>query len=416
MFALVDCNNFYASCERLFRPDLIGRPIVVLSNNDGNIVARSREAKALGIPMGAPFFKVRPLITSHRVVVFSSNYTFYGDISQRVMEVLSAFAPRIEIYSIDEAFLDLTGFSPEQLSREMEFLKERVERWTGIAVSIGVARTKTLAKVANEIAKKRNGLRVLADRADENATLAALPVGDVWGIGPRLAPQLCSLGVTTAGALADSDPTWVRKTFNVVVERTARELAGMSCLSLEDAPPPRKSLMVSRSFGTKLTALRDVEEAVAAHAARAAEKLRAMELETSHVAVFIMTNPFSVTDPQWSGQGGTALPIGSADMIELTETALHVLRRIWRHGYAYQKAGILLTNLTPAGAGQPSLFSAALGPERKKLMAAIDAINADYGRDTIRLAATGMRRAWTMRASRRSPRYTTCWSELPKVR
>jgi DNA polymerase V len=185
MFALVDCNNFYASCERLFRPDLVGRPIVVLSNNDGNIVARSREAKALGIPMGAPIFKVRPLITSHNVVVFSSNYTFYGDISHRVMEVLSAFAPRIEIYSIDEAFLDVTGFSPEQLSREMGLLKERVERWTGIAVSIGVGRTKTLAKVANEIAKKGNGMRVLTHAADEKVTLATLPVGDVWGIGAR---------------------------------------------------------------------------------------------------------------------------------------------------------------------------------------------------------------------------------------
>lgn len=421
MFALVDCNNFYASCERVFQPKLEGQPIVVLSNNDGCVIARSNEAKALGIPMGAPYFKYERMLRAHRVQVFSSNYALYGDLSRRVVQVLARFAPALEIYSIDECFLDLSGL-PQDLTTYALEIARTTRQWTGIPVSIGLAPTKTLAKIANRLAKK--GLSPTGPVldwtriADPGAALAAVPVEEVWGIAGRWGERLRALGLTQAAALREADPKWLRRHFGVVMERIGLELRGVSCLSLETVPPPRKQILTSRSFGEKVTRLEDLRAAVTRFAVRAGEKLRAQGLSAQALSVFIQTSPFDTTQPYYANAVTLAFDRPSQDSGYLIRQALRGLERLFRDGYAYQKAGVMLLDLVPAGVAQTDLFpSEASDPVRSsRLMQALDQINRRHGRQTVRFAGEGLSERWHLRTRLKSPNYTTRWTELPTVR
>lgn len=411
-FALVDCNNFYASCERVFDPRLVGVPVIVLSNNDGCVVARSAEAKKLGIKMGVPFFQIEPFCKRNGVRVFSSNYTLYGDMSRRVMRVLAEWAPAMEVYSIDEAFLDVSHFREDQLQQELTLLRARVHMWTGIPVSIGVGRTKTLAKIANDMAKRGTGVAVLAE-AQETQAMTDLPVGDVWGIGQRLTAALEPLGITTAAKLRNADTRQLRERFNVVVERTVMELRGTSCLSLEDITSARKTLMVSRSFGDKVTTLADLEAAVSTHAARAAEKLRAGRQVAEHIEVFMHTSPFDKTTKPYTARAAIALEHATADTRLIASAALSLTGRLFKPGHRYAKAGILMLGLSKAEKATPTLFAGTDDRRSRALMSALDRLNADYGRGVVRFASTKMGKAWRMRIDRRSRSYTTRWNELP---
>ncbi|MBI5519620.1 MAG: Y-family DNA polymerase [Desulfovibrio sp.] len=418
LYALVDCNNFYASCERLFRPELKRTPIVVLSNNDGCVISRSSEAKALGIPMAAPAFQWEHAFRRHGVAVFSSNYALYGDLSARVMSVLEDMAPRVEVYSIDEAFLDLTGVADaETLCRA---LRERVARHTGIPVSIGIARTKTLAKLAAGRAKKRpehEGVFRL-DEADREGLLAATEAGEVWGVGHRSAKRLAARGVRTALDFIRLPQQWVRTELTVTGLHIQLELKGISCLDMAAAPAPRRSVLCSRSFGQLIEDREHLREAVCSFAARAAEKLRRAGLEAQAVQVFVLTPRHRQELPQHQGQATIGLPLPSDFTPEIVDAALRGLDEAFREGFAYLKAGVVLLGLTPASARQRSLLD--LPPEerqrRRALTAVMDAVNARHGRGALRLALSAAPdRPWHMRQHRRSPRYTTNWDELPRV-
>ncbi len=419
LFALVDCNNFYASCERLFRPELKGRPVVVLSNNDGCVIARSSEAKALGIPMGAPAFQWERQFRASGVAVFSSNFPLYGDLSARIMTTLEGLAPRVEVYSIDEAFLDLTGVAdPVALCRE---IRERVLRWVGIPVSIGLARTKTLAKLVNGVAKKQpghGGVFSLEQGRDTEAVLGVTDVGDVWGIGPRHSKRLLARGVRTALDFVRLPGDWVRREMSVVGLCTQLELAGTSCLSLERAPAPHKSLLCSRTFGRLVSEPAHLREAVVSYAVRAVEKLRREGAEATSVQVYISTPRHRENLPQHSGQATVALPAATAHTPTIIAAALRALEQCFRPGFEYQKAGVMLLGLAPARARQISLLDLDPAERRRQqgLMAALDAVNRRFGSGTLRYAITAAPdRPWHMRQLRRSPRYTTSWDELPRV-
>jgi DNA polymerase V len=419
MFALCDCNNFYASCERLFAPHLEGRPVVVLSNNDGCVIARSNEAKALGIPMGAPFFKFEKIMREHGVTAFSSNFVYYGDLSRRVMQVLGQLSPRIEIYSIDEAFIDCAALPMERTSWALE-VSRTVRQWTGIPVSIGIAPTKTLAKLANRLAKKGmspDGPVLDWTRLSSPAeALTGFPVTDIWGIADRSGARLRRMGIADALALRDADTRRMRAAFGVVMERIVLELRGISCLPLETVPP-RQQIMVSRSFGEKLTAVEDVRAAVAAFAARAGEKLRSQGQAARSLCVFIHTSPFDTRQPQYSNAVTIALERPTQDSGYLIRCARRGLERIFRPGFAYQKAGVLLPDLVPAGLEQGLLF--ATEPDNRgragRLMEVLDAINRTLGRQAVRYASEAVSDRWRMRARLKSPAYTTRWDELPMV-
>lgn len=417
VFGLVDCDSFYASCEKVFRPELARRPVVVLSNNDGCVVARSPEAKALGIAMGAPYFKVLPLCRRAGVAAFSSNYAFYGDMSRRVMQALARWTPHLEVYSIDEAFLDFTGIRAARGETFGLDLVRTVRRWTGIPVSLGIGPTKTLAKAADRCAKRSPGrVRILLERADRDAALAEMPVEDVWGVSDGWGARLRGMGMATAGQLRDADPVVLRKTFSVTLERVALELQGRVCLEHGLAPPPKKNICVSRSFGRLVTELKCLEEAVACHAARAGEKLRAQAGAARGICVYIRTSGFGENEKQYANAWSIAFPVPAGDSRVLIRAALSGLRRIYRPGYIYKKAGVLLLDLQDKRAVQGDLFEAAARPARAEaLMAAADRLNRDMGRDTVFFAAQGIERTWTLRAAMRSPRYTTRWDELPVV-
>lgn len=415
VFALVDCNNFYASCERLFNPKLAGQPIVVLSNNDGCVVARSNETKALGITMGVPEFQIRSLLQAHHVQVFSSNYRLYGDLSQRVMETLEQFSPDLEIYSIDEAFLSLAGFERRNLTDYGRTIRKTVKQWTGLPVSVGIAETKTLAKLANRIAKRtsdQDGVFDLLACPDREALLNGVAVGDVWGIGPNSARLLTQRGITTALQLREADEPWIRKHLGVVGLRVVAELRGQSCLALEDCPPPKQGITYSRAFGRSVSTLAEMEEAVSSYVSRAAEKLRGEGLAATVLTVFIMTNAFT-EEPQYRNSVTCALPVGTDSTSELIRAALKGLRRIYRDGYRYKKAGVMCTALVPTGQVQPDLFDQHDRPRSKRLMTALDAINDRWGAGTLQYAASGLTKAWKTQCHQRSPAYTTDWDELP---
>jgi DNA polymerase V len=422
VFALVDCNNFYASCEKLFDPTLTQKPVVVLSNNDGCVVARSAEVKALGIPMGVPWFKIQDLARRHGIVAFSSNYGLYADMSNRVVEVLGQFTPNLEVYSIDESFLDLAGFDQARLEDYGQQIRQRVADWLGLAVCVGIAPTKTLSKLANHCAKKnlagRTGVCDFTTLKPEALTglLDSIPVNEVWGVGSKLTRRLAAMGIHTVRELRDADAETIRQRLSVVSERTVRELRGVSCLDLEEMAPDKQQIMCSRSFGRYVYRLKELEESVAAYIGRAAEKLRGQDSLAGALMVHIRTNPFSESEPQYQKAMTVALPEATADTRVLVGWGLRLLRRIYRPGYAYQKAGVMLSELRPSALQQASLFTAPDDDGRVgRLMAAMDSLNRKYGRGTLRVAAEGVSTNWQMKRARLSPSYTTDWAGLPVV-
>lgn len=410
-FALVDCNNFYASCERVFEPRLNGRPIVVLSNNDGCVVARSAEAKALGIGMGVPFFKVRGIIRRHRVIVRSSNYALYGDMSERVSAVLEAAAPRCEVYSIDECFLDLDAVP--DLKAWCENLREQVFRWTGIPVSIGTGPTKTLAKVANKIAKAGAGVHVLTPETT-GAALRSMAVEDVWGIGRRWARQLRGRGIYTALDLRDTDDRRIRQRMGVVGQRTVYELRGISCHDLETMTPAKQTTCCARTFASAVSDKGQVNDAIRAYAERAAEKVRRAGQACRTVQVFIRTDFHDMKTPPFSVMAQETLMSPTSDSRAITAAARRIFERIWRSGFPYRKAGVLLMDLSQSAEAMPSLFDDRY-PGSDLLMQAVDRLNGRYGRGSIGLGMPSKDARWKMRQERLSPRYTTRWEEVPRA-
>ena len=419
VFALADCNNFYASCERVFRPSLEGRPVVVLSNNDGCVIARSNEAKALGFAMGDPYHLNREKLAAHDVVVFSSNYALYGDISRRVMDTLGTFTPEVELYSIDEAFLNLAGFERRGLAEYARLIRATVGRDTGIPVSIGIGPTKTLAKIANHLAKaapETGGVLDLAE-TDVDEALAKIEIREVWGVGLRWARWLEAQGIVTALDLKRADPKAIRQKMTVVGERLVHELNGRPCLPLELVEPPRQGLTVSRSFGQTLTALRPIKDALVSFVGRAGEKLRRQPLMAGQVRVFVTTNRFSATQPFYANSATVRLPSPTDFTPDLVEAAMQLLEKLYRPGFHYQKCGVMLLDLSLVTEVQADLFDARDRQREAWLMRALDSLNADHGARTVRVGNVGGKRpAWAMRQALRSPRYTTRWRELPVVR
>ncbi|TKB91231.1 MAG: Y-family DNA polymerase [Nitrospira sp.] len=417
IFALVDCNNFYASCERVFNPKLHGQPIVVLSNNDGCVVARSNEAKALGIGMGVPEFQIRPVLREHQVQVFSSNYTLYGDMSQRVMETLDPFSPELEIYSIDEAFLSLSGFSSWNLTEHGQVIRDTVKRWTGLPVSVGIAETKTLAKIANRVAKRTpdtGGVFDLLACSDREAVLSRVAVEEVWGIGRNHARVLNQNGITTALQLREVDDRWIRKRMGVVGLRLVLELRGVSCLDLEQCPAPKQSLTCSRAFGKLISSLAEMEEAVSVYTSRVAEKLRRERLAASVLTVCLTTNEFK-DGPQYSNTLTRKLPTVTDNTADLIESAIQSIQAIYRGGYHYKKAGVMLTGLVPASQIQADLFDDHNRRKSNRLMSALDAVNDRWGAGALHYASSGFTTSWKTQFHHRSPAYTTDWNSLPIV-
>lgn len=420
MYALVDCNNFYATCERLFRPDLKGKPIVVLSNNDGCVVARSAEAKALGIKMGVPVFKIRDEIKRHGIVVFSSNYALYGDISARVMSVLESQAPSVEVYSIDEAFVDFTGIVPYQALTDFGLhLRQTVYRWTGVTVCVGIAPTKTLAKLANHAAKKyakTGGVVDLSDPVRQQRLLALTDVGDVWGVGRKLTEKLNALGIKTALDLARADKATLRRHFSVVLERTLRELNGEPCLELELTAPAKQQILCSRSFGERIFTKASMAQAVGQYTVRATEKLRQEHQCARLLQVFVRTSGFNPSVPYYSNAASGALLEPSNDTRDFLALAMRLLDGIWKDGYAYAKAGVMLSDFYAAGTYQPDLLATVKArPNSTALMAVMDDIN-QHTRGSLFFARQGIQRHWIMKQEHLSPAYTTRWHELPLVK
>ena len=415
--ALVDCNNFYASCERVFQPQLRGQPVVVLSNNDGCVIARSNEAKALGIEMGAPWHLNKQKFVSEGVIVKSSNYTLYGDMSARVMSTLSTFSPILEIYSIDEAFLGLEGFE-DRLETHVHELRSTVLEWTGIPVSVGVAPTKMLAKVANRLAKKdptSGGVRLLMDIKSQEDALSRIELSDLWGVARRLSDRLKEQNILTPLQLRDADPKKIRTEFGVIGERIVSELRGVSCIGIEEIPPNRKSLIASRSFGRPVEVLNEMEEALATYVSRAAEKMRRQSLICANLTVFIETNPFRKQDRQYRAYQSVQLPIATGDTGRLVAAALKGLAGIWREGYRYKKTGVMLLDLVPANQIQGSLFDTPDTNASQARMRVLDTINRRYGRGALVIGSAGVKSGWKLRRGHLSNNYTTSWSELLKV-
>jgi len=416
-FALIDGNNFYVSCERVFDPRLEGRPVIILSNNDGCAVSRSNEAKALGVRMGAPWFQLRDLAHKHGIVALSSNYALYGDMSRRMMSILAQYAPDQEIYSIDECFLGMDGFGHFDRVVHARQMRRQVMQWIGIPVCVGIADTKTLSKLANHCAKKGlAGTDGVCDfgqlsEGDRNHLFSQIEVGEIWGVGPQLTRQLSARGIGTVEALRTADPKVLRREFSVTMERIIAELNGESCVDLEDVASARQQILSSRSFGTYVSDLASLEEAVASYVGIAAAKLRHQGSIAGRVQVFIRTSPFRQDLPQHAQAVTIPLPTPSDDTLLLTRAALWGLQRIYRQGYEYQKAGVMLMNLSPAGVRQPDLFYAARNSDA--LMTVVDRINATWGRGTLRSAAEGVTKAWGMKRERMSQRWTTRWEEVP---
>mgnify|MGYP000042889263 FL=1 len=415
--ALVDCNNFYVSCERLFRPDLKHTPVVVLSNNDGCVVSRSNEAKAIGIRMGQPWFECKQLAEEHGVLALSSNYALYADLSNRVMSILADFAPRTEVYSIDECFVDLTGMNK---LRDINYLmRERVLQWTGLPVCVGVGPTKTLAKLANHIAKKHprsRGVFNYNDLTDEQQMrlLGQIDVGEVWGVGRKLTKRLAEHCINTVQDLRTAHAPTLRAEFGVVMEKTQRELQGVACIELEDHVPDKQQMICSRSFGKPVTELAVLQDALSVFAATACEKLRAQNGHATLVQVFMLTNRFRQDLPQYNPSMAVPLPMPTNDSLVVNRWVQHMAELLWRDGYKYKKAGIVLSDITPVSVVQADLLEP-VSTSDTKLMLAIDGLNARFGRGTVKVSTGGMSDGWAMRQERKSPNYTTEWDSVPCV-
>ncbi len=408
VFALIDCNAFYVSCERVFNPKLNNRPVVALSNNDGCIISRSKEAKALGIKMGVPLFKVKDIVEKEKVVVFSSNYTLYADMSRRVMNIISSSSPYTEIYSIDEAFVELSSL-PIDYESYAHQLRQTILQHTGIPVSIGIASTKTLAKVANHKAKKDdslNGVCSLVNYNNIDQILELTEVGDVWGVGRRLSKKLINHGIHNAKLLKNCSDSWIRKMMSVNGLKTITELRGISCIPLEEYSMTRKSCCTTRSFGKLLTNLEDIEQAVTTFARRAAERIRSESLAASCVSVFVRTNPFDKKSAYYSNGASRTLSHPTHDSITIIETALLLTKRIFKNNYQYKKAGVLLSGLCDESEIQETLFEKNYN-QNSDLMSAIDAINYRYGRDTLQMASECKVGNWRQKRENCTRNYTT---------
>lgn len=416
--ALIDCNNYYVSCERAFDASLIGVPVIVLSNNDGCAIARSAEAKALGIKMGDPLHHLRDLIRQHEIRVRSSNYALYGDMQRRVVAACEAFVRDFEIYSIDEIFLDLAGFEDRDLVGHAHQLRDQVLRWTAIPTCVGIANTKTLAKLANATAKKHPRFGGVADLRDDRIrddVMRVFPIEDVWGVGRATAMKLTALGITTAAALRDMPMKQARGVGTVVLERLVAELRGVPSNAIEAVEPQRKGMAVTRSFGTPVTDFGAMMGALSQYALRAGEKLRQHGLVAGRLTAFFHTNRHKPDSPQYAGSRATTLHPMTSDSLELIAAARRCADRAWRDGYAYTKAGILLDDLTSAADRPRTLFEGD-SERRDKLMAAIDDINGRFGKFTLVTAGQGFRRQWRLRSDMRSPAWTTSIAEVPIVR
>jgi DNA polymerase V len=415
--ALVDCNNFYVSCERIFRPDLSRVPMVVLSNNDGCVVSRSNEAKALGIKMGQPWFECKALAEAHGILAMSSNYALYADLSNRVMRILSDFSPQCEVYSIDECFVDLTG-TPGL--REVSYaMRERVGLWTGMPVCVGIGPTKTLAKLANHVAKKHPRSRGVFNynaltHAQKTQLLQRLPVGDVWGVGRKLTQRLAQHGVNTAFDLREAHIPTLRSAFGVVMEKTQRELQETACIQLEEAASDKKQIISSRSFGDMVTELPVLKDALSSFVANACAKLRAQKSHAAVIQVFLQTHRFRKELPQYMPSLAVPLPYPTNDTLEVNRWAAHLCEHMFKPEYAYKKAGVMLSEISPVTYQQGDLLEAALGGNQK-LMQAVDSLNDRYGRGAVKVSTQGAHAGWQMRQERKSPNYTTSWSEVPLV-
>ncbi|HFN6476929.1 TPA: Y-family DNA polymerase [Citrobacter farmeri] len=422
MFALVDVNSFYASCETVFRPDLKGKPVVVLSNNDGCVIARSAEAKLLGVKMGDPYFKQKDLFRRCGVVCFSSNYELYADMSNRVMTTLEEMSPRCEIYSIDEAFCDLSGVRNcrvlEDFGRE---LQDAVYRNTRLAVGVGIGQTKTLAKLANHAAKRwqrqTGGVVDLSNVDRQRKLMAALPVDETWGVGRRITKKLEAMGIKTVLDLANTDIRFIRKHFNVVLERTVRELRGEPCLELEEFAPVKQEIVCSRSFGERVTEYDAMRQAICSYASRAAEKLRGEHQYCRFISAFVKTSPFALNEPYYGNSASVKLLTPTQDSRDIIAAATRCLDAIWKDGHRYQKAGVMLGDFFSQGVAQLNLFDDnAPRAGSEKLMEVLDQLNAKGGRGTLYFAGQGIQQQWAMKREMLSPRYTTRFSDLLRVK
>ena len=416
--ALVDCNSFYVSCERLFNTSIIKKPVIVLSSNDGCVISRSTEAKILGIEMGEPYFKVKKIVKKNNVKIFSSNYSLYGDISRRIMKTLKQFSPKIEIYSIDEAFLDLSSIKDKDLLEYGSRIRKTILKWTGIPTSIGIATTKTLSKIANHIAKKDNlGVINLINTQQIDKILKKIKINDVWGVGRQLTQFYIKNGINTAYQLKKMPDDWIKKNTNVFGGRTAMELKGLSCISLETYQEKRKNCCVSRSFGRKVTKLEELNESVTTHCLNAAEKIRLDNQTTKKITVFIKTNPFQKDKNYYVNSKDIDLPIRTNDSIELVKQALIALKCIYKKGYKYQKVGIIFSALNDVDIYKKNLFSLINSEEkRKKLMKAIDYTNNKYGRNALSIAHAGLKKKWNIKRQHYSKIDTACFDFLPIVK
>ncbi|EAC1188084.1 Y-family DNA polymerase [Salmonella enterica subsp. enterica] len=419
MYALADVNSFYASCEKVFRPDLRNKPVVVLSNNDGCVIARSPEAKRLGIKMGVPWFQLKMTQFPEPVITFSSNYELYASMSNRVMSHLEELAPRVEQYSIDEMFLDVSGIDScidfEDFGRQ---LREHVRNGTGLTIGVGMGPTKTLAKSAQWASKEWpqfGGVLALTTgnpRRTEKL-LSLQPVEEIWGVGRRISRKLSTMGITTALQLARANPAFIRKNFNVVLERTVRELNGVSCISLEEAPSPKQQIICSRSFGERVTTYEALRQAICQHAERAAEKLRGERQFCRHIAVFVKTSPFAVNEAYYGNVASEKLLLPTRDTRDIISAAVKALDSIWLDGHRYAKAGVMLNDFTPSGVSQLNLFDEDQPrAQSDELMKVLDRIN-HSGKGKIWFAGRGIAPEWQMKRHMLSPAYTTRWSDIP---
>jgi DNA polymerase V len=416
--ALIDCNNFYVSCECLFRPDLAGRPVVVLSNNDGCVVSRSNEAKALGVKMGQPWFQLKGLAAEHNILALSSNYALYADLPNGVMSLLSEFSPRDEVYSIDECFVDLTGIS--ELRRVSYAMRERVMRWTGIPVCVGIGPTKTLAKLANFVAKKHPrskgvfNFNALTDQ-QKSKLLTGIPMDEIWGVGRRLAPRLASYGVTTAEDLRIAYTPTLRAEFGVVVENIQRELQEIGCVDLEEVAPLRQQIIASRSFGNPVQDIGAIKAAISLFVENACAKLRAQQSTAALLQVFLRTNSFRSDLPQYHPSLAIPFVRPTDSSLLINRWAATLVDQMWRPGYAYKKAGVVLSEISPNTVVQEDLFAEPAPAPESTLMSVLDKVNKRYGRGVLRISSQNVSDEWGMRQERKSPAYTTSWAELPTV-
>lgn len=416
IFILADCNNFYVSCERVFDPSLENKPVVVLSNNDGCVVSRSNEAKLLGIPMGAPYYKYKQLIDDNHVNVFSSNYQFYGDMSERVMESLKIMTPSLEVYSIDEAFIRLRNIENLNIFNKVLETRKNVFKWTGIPMSFGIAHTKTLSKIANHIAKKRTKTGVFDIRQESvcNEMIKNMDVEDIWGISINWGKKLKSIGISTIFDLKKANPGFIKKHLGVVLERIVYELNGISCLDLEDASP-KKNIMSSKSFGKPIQGLSHIEEALSSYTSRACEKLRGQKSKCRSIYVFIKTNSFQVRKPQYRNGISYEFELPTSDTRVIVSRAKKLMKYIYRDGFDFHKCGIILLDLVPENYKQAHFFAQNDDDSQDNFMNVVDNLNKSMGPRTIFYLSQGINKEWQMRCSNRSKRYTTKWSEILEV-